>query len=309
VRWTLLATAIVGLLLLVQDGRGSERRASTRLELVDGSLSLRNSLEGQAVFTADDIGPGDSTSGTVTVANAGTLAGDLTLTESALSDTPGPGGQPLSAQLRLVVRDVTAGVSPATVYAGPLNGVGALPLGTLGPGAARVFDFTASLPATEDNSVAGASMSVSYTWTAEEARPPVDPPVEPPPPPEPPPPDSTDALKAPLRLRVRIPSAQPLMSRGKLIAYVRCDQTCWLRGHARLAVPRGRALPTRRVQTGRVRPGREQRLLLAWPSQALKTANRALGTSRHGSVRVTVSGRAATGEWRTVEKRARIKRR
>src|SRR5829696_2108372 len=98
---------------------------------------------------------------------------------------------PLSAQLQLSVRDVGAGT---TVYSGSLTGMGTLELGSLGPGVAKVYELTASLPASADESVAGASMSVAYTWTAEES-----PPVVPPPPP---PPDDTDSLRQPLRLRL-----------------------------------------------------------------------------------------------------------
>jgi hypothetical protein len=312
VRWTLVAAAVVGVLMLIQDGRGSQSDARPTLTLVDGSLSLQNSLAGQAVFSAEDMAPGDSTKGSVTVSNAGTLAGDLTLSEGALSDTPGPGGQPLSQRLWLVVRDVTSG-SPTTMYDGRLDGLGPLSLGTLSPGAVRVFEFTTSLPvAAEDDSVAGASMSVSYTWTAEETTPPVEPPPPPPGPPPPPPgppppPDSTDALKQPLRVRVRVPRRQPLFSRGQLIAYVRCDQTCWLDGEARLAAGRGRRVRTRHVRSGRVRPGREKRLALRLPKRSLRTAKRALGKRRRASVKVIVRGRTAAGARRTVEKRATIR--
>jgi hypothetical protein len=305
VRWTLVAAAVVGVLMLIQDGLGSQNGARPMLTLVDGSLSLQNSLAGQAVFSAEDMAPGDSTKGSVTVSNAGTLAGDLTLSQGALSDTPGPGGQPLSQRLWLVVRDVTSG-SPATIYDGRLDGLGPLSLGTLSPGAVRVFEFTTSLPvAADDDSVAGASMSVSYTWTAEETIPPVEPP--PPPPGPPPPPDSTDALKQPLRVRVRVPRRQRLFSRGQLIAYARCDQTCWLDGEARLAAGRGRRVRTRHVRSGRVRPGREKRLVLRLPKRSLTTAKRALGKRRRASVKVIVRGRTAAGARRTVRKRATIR--
>src|SRR5688500_6740679 len=147
--------ALAGLAAL--SGPAPHGAAEPRVELVDGTLSLQNSLDGQAVFTAEDVGPGDSATGTVTLSNAGTLAGDLSLAASDMSDTPGPGGGPLSAQLRLSVRDVSAA---ATVYSGSLTGMGTLALGSLGPGVAKVYELTASLPASADESVAGASMSV-----------------------------------------------------------------------------------------------------------------------------------------------------
>ena len=134
-RWTLLAAAAVAVLSL---SGGSGGGAGPRVELVAGSLSLVNSLEGQAVFSTDNLGPGHSAGGTVTVANTGTLPGALSLAQSA------PTGSALAGQLRLAVRDLTVGT---TVYSGPLTGLGTVSLGTLGAGAARVYGFTATLPA------------------------------------------------------------------------------------------------------------------------------------------------------------------
>ena len=107
-RWTLLAiAAVAGLAALFGAApRGAEE---PRVELVDGTLALQNSLEGQAVFEVEGLAPGHSGSGTVTLSNAGTLAGDLSLAASDVSDTPGPVGGPLSAQLRLSVRDADGG--------------------------------------------------------------------------------------------------------------------------------------------------------------------------------------------------------
>src|SRR5215207_4121015 len=248
-RWTLLAiAAVAGLAAL--SGAPPRGAADARVELVDGTLSLQNSLAGQAVFEVEGLAPGHSESGMVTLSNAGTLAGDLSLAAGDVSDTPGPGGGPLSAQLQLSVRDVGAGT---TVYSGSLIGMGTLALGSLGPGVAKVYELTASLPASADESVAGASMRVSYTWTASESQ------VEPAPPG-----GSTD-LRAPLRLRVRVPARQPLVRRGQLVAYVRCDQTCWVSGRAQLPAGRGQAVRTPLARSGRVRAGREKRLVLLVP--------------------------------------------
>jgi hypothetical protein len=88
VRWTLLLVALVA-------GLASLPEAPPRLNLVDGELELQNSLEGQPLLTADNVGPGDSTSGTVTLSNTGTLAGSLSLAAGDVSDSGGPlSGQP-----------------------------------------------------------------------------------------------------------------------------------------------------------------------------------------------------------------------
>jgi hypothetical protein len=290
----LLAAALVGVVLLVAEGRPGAAEPGPRVELVDGTLSLQNSLEGQAVFSAEDIAPGESAGGSVTVSNAGTLPGSLTLAESGRTDMPGPGGGALSERLQLVVQDVTSGT---TVYSGRLDALGSVALGTLGPGAGRVYSFTASLPAdAADDSVAGASVNVSYRWTAADA-PSGEPPVAPPPS------DSTTDLRHPLRLRVRVPRGQRVAARGRLYAYVRCNQSCWAEGRAQLRA-HGRRVRTRRDRSGRLSAGLEARLVLRLPAAARRKLARALGKGRRARVTVMVKGRSAAGARRTVAKKA-----
>ncbi len=279
-RWTLLAAAAVAVLSL--SGSGSYAGAGPRVELVAGSLALQNSHEGEAVFSADDIGPGHSASGTVTLSNTGTLPGTLSLTQSE------PTGGPLAQQLQLVVRDLTGGT---TVYSGPLTGMGTRSLGTLGAGTARVYEFTASLPASAGDAGQGDSTTVSYTWIATET-------TTPPPPPPPTGPGSGPDLRKPLRLRVRVPARQRVATSGRLVAYARCDQACRLQGRARLLGAR-----TRLARWGRVRAGREKRLVLKLSRRTLKTLRR---TGRTTAVKVTVTGRTRAGVRKTVTKRALI---
>ena len=284
-RATLLAAAVAALLSLGVTTRSEE---APRVRLVDGTLALQNSREGQAIFSAEGLAPGGSASGSVTVANAGTLAGDLTLTQSDAE----PGGVALSQTLQLVVQDVTG--APATVYSGPLSGLETLALGSLGPGAARVYSFTASLPAAADASVAGASMTVGYTWTATGEGPDGGTP--------PPPSDSTTSFREGLRLRLRVPARQ-MVTRGRLLVYARCDQRCSLLGSARLATTRGRTLRTRRARASSEGVGREARLALRLPKSALRTLSRL--ERKATRAKVTVTARSASGQ-RTVHKRIRV---
>ena len=152
--------------------------------------------------------------------------------------------------------------------------------------------------------MAGAATSVAYTWTAEEA-PPVDPPRPPPPVTPPVPPDSKTGLREPLRLRVRVPTAQRLIGRGRLIALVRCDRACRVEGRARLAAG-GRAVRTALARSGRVRAGRDTRLILRLPKRKVSGLMRSLRRSRRASIEVTVTARSGQGARSTVRKRARI---
>jgi spore coat-associated protein N len=296
VRLTLLAAAVLAVLTLVQDGGERCGPGVPRLQLVDGSLSLKNSLDGQAVFSADDMAPGESAAGTVNVSNAGSMAGDLTLAGGEPLDTPGEGGGLLSERLGLVVRDVTSGV---TVYSGPLLGLGALRLGRLGPGAARAYSFTASLPADAGDSVEGASTVIAYRWTVEAAA--ASAPAWTPPAPD------TRPLAVPHgpHLALRVPRRQRSLSRRRLVAFARCLEPCRLVARARVPAGRGRRALTRPVRTRPLRAGRRARLVLRIPRRARRTVARLLRKRGRLAVTITVTGTTPEGARRTFTKRAR----
>lgn len=135
-----------------------------------GAISLTNSRAPRAIFTASNLAPGGSATGTVTVRNAGTAAGWLALSP-ARSETSGAGGRALLASLWLRVADVTGGAD-TVVYGGRLHALPRLRLRTLKPGAARAYRFSASLPDTGssangdgDNLLQRASIRVAYDWT------------------------------------------------------------------------------------------------------------------------------------------------
>jgi hypothetical protein len=144
-----------------------------------GSFDLENSRADTPIFEASDIGPGDGASGTVTIANDGDEAGELTLRQHDVEDTPGAGGGLLSQGMSMRIREVGDPTEPRPLYDGPLAPMPALELGPLGPGQSRVFKFDARLPdggtpaaaAVGDNAFQGAAMSVGYDWTATELPP------------------------------------------------------------------------------------------------------------------------------------------
>jgi spore coat-associated protein N len=148
--------------------------AEARVQLVNGTLSMSNAKDGSAILTAAGMAPGDTRVGEVTIANTGSLAGAYALSRSDLRDTPGPAAGTLSTALDLLVQDVTNPGAPATVYSGKLGAMGPSDLGTWGPGAARTYRFTVSLPdggapasaTTGDNAYQGSAVSVNYDWTA-----------------------------------------------------------------------------------------------------------------------------------------------
>lgn len=139
-----------------------------------GNLSQSNSKAGSAILTASGLRPGDSSNGTVTIANNGDLAGTFSLSKSSLGDTPGANGGTLSGKLDLLVEDVTNVAAPVTVYSGKVNAMGTISLGSFAVSASRTYKFTVTFPdggtpasdTTGDNAYKGSSMSVQYDWTA-----------------------------------------------------------------------------------------------------------------------------------------------
>jgi hypothetical protein len=146
---------------------------------IGGSFHIENSRSDTPIFEASNIGPGDGVSGTVTVANDGEEAGELTLSQHDVVDTPGAGGGLLSRGMSMRIREISDPAKPRPVYEGAVAPMPLLELGPLEPGQSRAFEFDASLPdrgtpagaAVGDNAFQGAALSVGYSWMATELPP------------------------------------------------------------------------------------------------------------------------------------------
>jgi len=145
-----------------------------------GALTMSNSRDGGAIFSASNFAPGDSISGTVAITNTGTAQGSLAL-QSTPAAISGAHGQVLLDALTLRISDVTAGANNP-IYEGRLAALPALSLSTLDAGDARTFRFSASLPdggaspdEAADNRLQRSSMTVAYGWTLTQAAEPPNP--------------------------------------------------------------------------------------------------------------------------------------
>jgi len=132
-----------------------------------GSLMMTRSGSG-AVFSAAAMKIGDSTSGSVTITNTGTLAGVYTLSGSS------SGSASLAGELHVVIYKDTDGDIASKLYDGSLSGLGSLALGTFAAsGGAHTFYFHVDLPSTGtdagDNAFQGLSATESLTWSATQA--------------------------------------------------------------------------------------------------------------------------------------------
>ena len=132
-----------------------------------GTLTMSNSAAGNAVVTEispvdkDNMQPGQSVSGSVTIGNSGSLPADLTL---SISDAVN--GFPAGA-VELVIAE---GTNPP-VYSGTVaNTSGPIALGgTWAAGASHTYTVTVSIPLTAGNDAQGDSASFGLNWSGAQA--------------------------------------------------------------------------------------------------------------------------------------------
>jgi spore coat-associated protein N len=134
-----------------------------------GALSISNSKAGRAILRGTAMRPGDSVSGTVTIADTGDGPGLFELSTSNLLDKPGAGRGVLSERLRLVVEDLST--APATrVYDGSLAALSIAPLGELRAGEHRTYRLTVTFPGGAGlgatNAYETATSAAEFDWTA-----------------------------------------------------------------------------------------------------------------------------------------------
>ena len=130
-----------------------------------GSLTMSRSGSG-AIFSSVAMKIGDTTTGSVTITNTGTLGGAYTLAGSS------SGSSVLANQLHLMLyEDVDGGTA---IYDASLGGFSSVALGTFAANNdSHTFYFHVSLPSTGsnagDNALQGLSADESFTWSAVQA--------------------------------------------------------------------------------------------------------------------------------------------
>ena len=126
-----------------------------------GGLELAASKQG-AILSGHGLVPGDEVSGSLTIANTGSLAGSFTLSGAVHGSTR------LAEHLLLTVRERSHGAN-SLVYSGSLAGLHAVKLGVLGAGQARTFRFSVSFRQQTSDAFQGLRTSADFTWTAVQA--------------------------------------------------------------------------------------------------------------------------------------------
>lgn len=299
-RWLYLAMAgllAVAAVAVSNRDEAPKRTASPQavIESATGSFTQSNSRAGMPIFTASNVGPGDSASGEVTITNTGTIKGYFYLSQAQLTDTVGPGGGALSSRLRLTVRDVTSPGSPTTVYSGPFAAMDAQPLGFIDPGASRVYDFSALFldggtpPAAGagDNAFKGSSTSVRYVWSALG--------------------DSPRKDRRPPRLRISVPGVQRILENHYLLIRARCSEACRLGVTGTVQTRATRRVPTPRIRNRRARAHRTVKLKVKIPRKMWKPVSRALRRSSPATIRLKINARDEAGNLAVVKRIVRLK--
>lgn len=168
-RTTLAALAAVGVAAVLATfsfSLYSSSSANPGNAVTTGIMQQDNTKDGAAIFSATDLVPGDTSSGTVTISNVGDVSGDFTLRASKLTDTSGPSGTPgqdLSKVLQLTIAEPSTG---ATVYDGTIAGFTSEDLGTWAKSATHTYRFTVLFPSTAGDEYQGAGTSVDFDWSA-----------------------------------------------------------------------------------------------------------------------------------------------
>lgn len=138
-----------------------------------GRVRIKNSRGGDALVGMQGMLPGDSTSGTVKIGNAGKVRARFYLGLSRLLETPGAGGGRLSYRLVLTVKKLSARARPQLVYTGPLRQMPMLKLGVFKARETRTYQFSVVFPQGApalDDTYQQASTSLQFNWYARRAR-------------------------------------------------------------------------------------------------------------------------------------------
>ena len=154
-----LATLLAAGAVAVGSGATFTSSSNNTLSAVtSGTLSQSNSKASSAIFSLDNLKPGDTLNGYLTVTNTGSLPAKFSLTE--VSSSNGFTG----SNLTLTITDTATGTS---VYSGTFGGLAdgvKTPLGTVEAGVPTEYRFQVKLATSADNADQGKTASAVYTW-------------------------------------------------------------------------------------------------------------------------------------------------
>lgn len=145
-----------------------------------GTLTIVNDKENAAILTASNLKPGGaSATGVVDIQNNGSLAGDFSLSRSAVTNTDA--GNPMSAKLNVVVKDCGEWPAPSTVEpcgdgddttvlsGGTIDSMGTVSLGNFAAAEKHRYEFSVQLDSSATDAYQGDGSTVRFDWNAVQA--------------------------------------------------------------------------------------------------------------------------------------------
>ncbi len=305
-RWMILAALVAVTGCAVAASSRVHAEPAAVISQASGTFQITNSRNGQAIFQAQGLSPGRSVSGTVQLSNTGTIAGDLGLEQLDVVDQPGINGGLLSTAVQLDVQDITGG-NLIPVFAGKLASLQTRTLGSIAPGAAHTYRFTASLPdggtppspTGGDNAYAGSALSVRYSWKATAPDPGGDGGGGTGP-------SGTDPV-----FKFRVVSKK-VLKKGILDVMASCDRACTVMAYAQLPKAtkraRKRAMTRRKVATLGV-PNKTARIRLKLSKKNKRALKKALRKKKKVALTLRLSvGVAGGGPQKPYSKKVVVKR-
>ena len=149
------------------DDRDDVGRPQVAVLRAERPLRIDNSRHGRAVVSADNIAPGDTRRGDVTLRVS--RRARMSLLVDRLDEVPGPFGGRLADALSVRIKTIGGGTGRwRNVYEGPLSAIRQRRLGRWHPSERHRFRIRVRLPAlaaTQD-SVQGARTSFRLLWRA-----------------------------------------------------------------------------------------------------------------------------------------------
>jgi len=154
-----LATLVAAGAVAVGSGATYTAQTENTISAVtSGTFDHTNSKDGQAIFNLQNMKPGDTVIGAITLTNTGSLPGNFSLTESASSNAFS------SNLLSLAIEDTTTGASVFNGTFGGLADGSANALGEFAAGESRTYRFTVQLSQAATVAEQGKTASAAYTW-------------------------------------------------------------------------------------------------------------------------------------------------
>jgi hypothetical protein len=305
---------LVAVAAVVYSYRPPEPAPSVEIQNASGAVELQNSKNGSAILNASGLAPGHQVTGTVQLTNSGTGAGTLDLAQMDLTDSPGPGLGLMSNLVQLAISDVTNPASPVSVFSGTPSALNTRSLGSMSPGQTRTYSFTATMPLGAATALAGSAMHMRYHWTLTGdgsssgggstggGKP------------KPKPGGGSGGgtagaggagavSKMPVSVKVNVKKA---VKKGLIAVTVKCGQACKLTA---TAAAKGKPAVRTRRKSGRVKAaGKKATIKLKLSKAGKKALAKRLKKKKSLALTVTVKAQDPHGAWRTVKKKAKVKR-